>query len=253
VRLVTATLRIYLDAGREAGKAFARSAWALVALLICFPALFAVSLLVAPLGFLGGFIYAFAQAACAGTYLASLKDALTLRRSMGPQVLRANLGRYTWEIIGALFPIYLVNLLLGMVDAPTVVHIVVDVAIALFLNPVPEMIGRSRAGGVELLRDAATFMMTRGPEWLVPQVVLVGLAVLVVPAQVIPLLQLFGPSFGFVTAGGLALSVASGTIGWVIGFVLLAAIHFVMLFRGALYERLSGGGRRAREWAERFR
>ena len=94
---------------------------------------------------------AFLRAAAAGTYLACLRDALSLRRSMGPEVLRANLGAHTFEIINVLFPIYVVELLLALIRAPALVTLPVSIAIALFLNPVPEMIGRVRAGGVELL------------------------------------------------------------------------------------------------------
>lgn len=253
MRLLTATLRIYVDASRDAGKAFARSAWAMIALLACFPILTGARILVAPLGFFGGFLLAFLQAAAAGTYLACLRDALQMRRSMGPGTLRANLGADTFEIIGVLFPIFVVDLLLMLAGAPWLVTLPVGIAIALFLNPVPEMIGRVRSGGVELLKDAARFMMANGPEWLVPQVIALGALWLAFPEHALTVLQLFGPRFGFTDAGVLAVRGGGDAVGWAIGFGLVALVHLMMLFRGALYQRLGSGGRRQREWEQRFR
>ncbi|MFN7143640.1 MAG: hypothetical protein ACK4YP_07695 [Myxococcota bacterium] len=254
MRLLTATLRIYVDAARDAGKAFARGVWALIALLACFGILVAARILVAPLGFFGGFLLAMIQAACAGTYLACLRDALSSRRKMGPDVLRASFAANMWDIIGVLFPIFLLELLLGLLGAPWFVTLPVGIAIFLFLNPVPEMIGRVRTGGTDLLQDAGRFMMANGPEWLAPQVLALAALWLAYPSRALQILDLFGPRFGFTDAGSLAVqSGATGPIGWVIGFVLVALVHLVMLFRGALYERLSGSGRRAREWEQRFR
>ncbi len=253
MRILTATLRIYVDAARDAGKAFAGSAWALIALLACFPLLAGARILVAPLGFFGGFLLTFLEAAAAGTYLACLSDALQSRRGIGPDTLRANLGAHTFDIIGVLFPIFVLQLLLLLVQAPVIVTLPVSIAIALFLNPVPEMIGRSRNAGTELLREAGQFMLRNGWEWIVPQLVALGVLYVAFPAKAIAVLGLFGPRFGFTDAGSLAVSAGSGAVGWAIGFGLVAFVHLAMLFRGALYQRLSGGGRRAREWAERFR
>ncbi|MDP2309155.1 MAG: hypothetical protein Q8P18_24240 [Pseudomonadota bacterium] len=252
--LLTATVRIYVDAAREAGKAFSRSAWAFLTLLLCFPLLAVVGLLVAPLGIIGGLILSILNAACAGTYLAMLRDVLSVRRSLGPAAVRSNLGASTWDIINVLFPIWIVDLLLSLLGVPAVVPLVFGIAVVLFLNPVPEMIGRSRNGGLELLREAAQFMMNHGPEWLIPQVGALALLWLAFPTQALPILSLFGPRFGFTTTGSLAMSAGSGAVGWAIGFGLVALVHLLMLFRGALYLRLSGaGGRRAREWSERLR
>lgn len=254
MRLLLATLRIYGDAGRDAGRAFARGAWAMIALLACFPVLALAGALVAPLGFFGGFLLAFLRAAAAGTYLACLRDALSSRKSLGPAVLRDNLGAHTFEIINVLFPIYVVELLLSLARAPMLVTLPVSIAIALFLNPVPEMIGRVRAGGMELLQDAGRFMLNNGPEWLAPQVLALGLLWAAFQSEALAVLGLFGPRFGFTEAGALALHGASGgAAGWAAGLVLLALVHAMMLFRGALYQRLGSGGRRQREWESRFR
>lgn len=223
-------------------------------------------MLVGPLGFIGGMIYGFLHAACAGTYLATLKDALQSRRSVQADTVRRNIGAFTWDVIGALFPIWVGQLLLELSGIPTVVGMIYTLLVFLLLNPVPELIGRSRTTGVELLREAWSFMMSNGPEWIVPHLVLLGIAWLVFPGQALTLLRLFGPELGFVQAGMLAMG-GQALLGsftavvnpwvatpasWAIGFFLVALVHLVMLFRGALFSRLSGG-RRGREWADHFR
>lgn len=259
MRLLTATVRIYLGAAREAGKAFPRSALAFLVLLLSFPLLTAAGTLVAPLGFLGGVLLAVLNAACAGTYLAMLRDTLSVRRNLGVSALgfstlRSNLGASTWDIINVLFPLFVVDLVLGLIGAPAVVPLIFGVAVFLFLNPIPEMIGRARTGGLDLYREAVQFMMNHGPEWLAPQFIALVVLWVAFPGQSLQILFLFGPRFGFTTTGALAMSGGSGAVGWAVGFGLVALVHLLMLFRGALYTSLSGaGGRRAREWAERLR
>jgi hypothetical protein len=252
VRLLTATLRIYVDAARDARKAFPRSAWAFFTLLTCFPLLTAVSMLVSPLGILGGIVVSLLNAACAGTYLALLKDAVGLRKPLSFDGARANMGAHTWDILGVLFPLYLVDLVFTVFGAPWVVTLVFGIAVAIFLNPIPEMIGRTRSASMELLAEAWNFMMRSGPEWLAPQVVALAALWLVYPQKALSILALFGPRFGFTTTGSLAMGAGGGAAGWAFGFALVALVHLTMLFRGALYERISSaGGRRAREWQER--
>lgn len=252
VHLLTATLKIYRYAGSEAARAFTRSAWALLLLLMCYPLLRFVGVAVSPLGIAGGFIYSLVEAACAGTYLATLQDALSARRSMDLAAIRANLGRYTWEVIGVLFPLWILSMVLGLGGVPGIVGLAVNLAVFLFLNPAPELIGRTRAGGLELLAEAWRFMMHSGPEWIAPHLLILGVGWLIVPADAISLMQLFGPHFGFVDAGALAFAaLGGGPPAWAVGAVVVAAIHGIMLLRGALYVRLGSGGRRARAWRER--
>jgi hypothetical protein len=232
-----------------------------------FPILAVAGILIAPLGFAGGMIYGFLHAACAGTYLATLQDALSTRRSISFDVIRRNVGAFTWDVIGALFPIWVAELLLNLAGLPSVVGMIFALLVFLLLNPVPELIGRSRTTGIELLREAWNFMWTSGPEWIIPHVLLLGVAWAIFPSQALVLLKLFGPELGFVSAGILAMggqallgsftavtNPLSGTaLSWAVGFLLVALVHLVMLFRGALFTRLASGSRRGREWEQRFR
>jgi hypothetical protein len=251
VKLVTATFRLYTEAGRQSALAFTRSAGAVAVLLLAFPVLLIAGFLLSPLGLAGGILVALLADACAGTYLACLQDALGGRRSVGLAAVRANLGRYTWDIVSVQFPLGILHLLLAQLPLPWLVPFAIDLAIFVFFNPIPEMMGRSRNSGIPVYGEALGFMSRAGVEWLIPQAVACGALVLVAGAST-PML--FGPGFGFIAAGGEAVArVGAGPAGWALGLGTLAGIHLLMLFRGALYVRLSEGGRRARAWAENFR
>ena len=252
MKLVRSTLLIYQDAGVVAARAFVRSAWAFGLLLVFFPLLWFLSALVAPLGMLGGMLVALVNAACAGTYLATLQDALTVRRPVDFAMVRGNLSRHTNDVLSILFPLWILQLVVGLLQLP-LVPLLVTIAVTLFFNPAPEMIGRSRTRGLEMLGDAAKFMGANWPEWIVPQVVAIGLAAVVFPGSALGIVSLFGPFFGFTNAGSLVLTGGTGLVGWLIGLAAVAFVHLVMLFRGALYERLSTSGRRARAWQANFR
>lgn len=251
MKLVRATLQIYQDAALAAGRAFLRSAWAFGLLLLFFPILWFAAVLLAPLGMIGGILVAVLNAACAGTYLATLQDALALRRALGFASLRANFSRYAGDVLSVLFPIWIVGLLLGLLELP-LVPLLFSIVVAVGFNPAPEMIGRVRSRGLELLGDALTFMGGNWPEWLLPQLVVLGVGAWVLPRSLVQLAGLFGPQFGFVQAGSLVLGGGS-LLGWLGGLVTVAFVHAFMLFRGALYERLASGGRRGRAWQAQFR
>lgn len=252
MHLVTATLRIYRLAAADAARAFARSALAFVLLLLAFPVLVAAAGLAGGMGIAGGFFYSLLQAAVVGTYLTTLQDALSRHRAMDLAIVRSNLGRHSWDVIGVLFPLWLLDLLLGVIGTPSLVLLGVSLVIAVLLNPVPEMIGRARSRGVDLLQDALTFMQGNGVEWLVPQVLVLAVPVVLYPALGLTVVSLFGPRFGFIHAGGLALSGGLTPLGVGGGLLILASVHLFMLFRGALFTRLGEGGRRARAWRARL-
>lgn len=252
MKLVVATLRIYGESAVVAGRAFGRSAIAFLLLLAFFPVLWGASLVLSPFGIVGGILVSLLSAACAGTYLATLLDALTVRRSVSLEMVKRNLSQYTGDVLSVLFPLWILSMLLGFLQVP-LLPLAITVVVSVLFNPAPEMIGRSRSRGLDLLGDAAKFMGANWPEWLLPQLVVLLPAALLLPGAALGLAGLFGPSFGFVQAGSLVLSGGYGPLGWAYGLAVVAFVHLFMLFRGALYERLASGGRRARAWQENFR
>jgi len=258
--MIQATLHIYGLAARDAGAAFGRSALALAWLVVTG---IGVTLIGALIGgnFVGGIIVYILQTIAAGTYLASLQDALGARRSLSTGTLRANLGAYASDIMSALFPIWILRLGTNAAGGMSmVIPIAASVLVFLFLNPLPEMIGRVRASGMELIAEAWAFMGRAGPEWLAPQLLLLGGVAALLPwsmpwpAMVREAAGVFSPEMGFMGAAalslrtlGLSLESAARAVG------LVALVHLGMLFRGALWVRLESGSRRSREWQDRLR
>lgn len=250
--LVRSTALIYRDALLDAGRATVRSAWGLVLLVVLAPLLLAAGKLLSPLGILGGMACGLLSAACAGTYLASTQDTLAnaaVARSLSPATVRANLGRYTSEVLSVAFPIWIGALILGFVPGP--LGALYQVVVAVAFNAAPEFIGRTRATGTELLQESARWLKESGPEWFLPQALLLLPLALWRPGSVINILSMFGPQFGFVNAG-YALLGSDGPISWGGALGLVLYVHALMLFRGALFTRLGRGGRRQRLWKARL-
>jgi hypothetical protein len=249
--LLRATFALFRDAAIDAARAAGRSAFALVLLLLLFPVLAFVGMATSPLGMVGGFVVGLMNAACAGTYLATLQDALDARRTISISSIQANLGRYTSEVLGVAFPIWVVSAIASFA-LPGPMVLLLQLAIGVALNVAPEMIGRTRSSGVQLLQDAFIWLKESGVEWFAAQAAVLVPLLLWRPSAFGGVVGMFGPNFGFVNAGSLALSGGSGPLAWAGGLAMVAFVHAIMLFRGALFQRLGQGGRRARVWRARM-
>lgn len=254
---LSGTLRLYGEAAGDAASSMARSAWAIVALLVIGPALAALAIPLAPLGIVGGFILGILQAVAIGWYLALLDIAVQQRRRIKPSDLQGQLGSYWSEVISVLFVFFLGKLVLAA-TVPQSLPLLIPIA-ALVFNPAPEMIYQERSQSVGLLGDAARFMQHNWPEWLGPHLIaagvlsgwawFVGSSAWSVQGG-LQLVQMFGPFFGFTDAFALLLKRLDG-VGIVAGLLLLAFVHYFALFRGHLYRRLRSSSRRSRAWASR--
>jgi uncharacterized membrane-anchored protein YitT (DUF2179 family) len=116
------------------------------------------------------------------------------------------------------------------------IYFMIQIALYVFLNPIPELIYQSRASGLELLSASYNFIIENWIEWFIPNIVLtvlgyfllnlLGSLVFGMPALVQSFLRLFGL--------GLCLT-------------------YVMVFRGFLFAELQGTTRRSREYRYRTR
>ena len=252
---VNATLLAWKDAAWNTLKHLGKSWPAALGLLIGSSILAIVSLIVAPLGMLGGFITSLVNAAAAGSYLYLLETSVIHRRPVRLDDLRASAGRYLWDVISVLFIFWIGSLLLiPFFSAIPALSLAVHLVVFVLFNPAPELVYQGSSRSLALLKDAVRFVFDNWPEWFIPQV-LVGMAlVFIYPGGAIALLQATGPFFGFTSVGmplvmglpgGFSVFVAIQTV------ISLCAVHCVMLFRGFLFRDLGRGGRRARAWRAR--
>jgi hypothetical protein len=249
-------LRLY---GREASRALrhAARAWPVAFSLVLYGALMQlVTAVVAPLGMLGGFLIGFAAAACLSSYLHLLSQAVAGRPFTFAD-LKESFGARFWDVVSVLFAFWVINFVLAaltrsMGDRGAILRTLAGLAMAVFFNPVPELLYRGSSRSFALLGEAARFISKHGIEWLLPNLVIA--AALLAPTGV-----LRGSQMGervlllqsMFTVDGVARLVASVPI-WFMPFVLIV-IHWAMVFRGLLFAQLVSGGARRRDLGDMWR
>jgi hypothetical protein len=202
----------------------------------------------APFGMLGGMVIGLFGAACFGGYLSLL--ALAVAGSKIRLVDMKNGMRAVWDVTSVFFVIWMINLVLSFVvraagpKGPAVMG-VATLAMAIFFNLIPELICHSRNRSVALLQESAEFVVANPFAWFAPN--LVFAAVLLWATGVLSFTSL-GENLtmlaNIATRFGV-LSLIGGSPLWMAP-LLIAFVHYVMVFRGLLYLELSSGSSRMR-------
>jgi hypothetical protein len=252
--MLRSTLELYTGAARETIRGLARSAPAMLALVIAGVGLVLTKIVTDPLRFIGPFIQSLLEAGAIGWYLSLLGASTQTGRPLRFSELRDRLGHHLSEVISVLFWYWLFAISVFAL-APAAGIGLLLIASATF-NPVPEIIIDRGERGMALFASSARFMQQNWPEWIAPHLVVGGMlaawtqgfgATLMNPWGYTKLATLFGPLFGFIEAGTLAGPPLSA---WdVLGAALLIVLaHVVLLFRLSLYRKLDAGSRRTRAW-----
>ncbi|HTA21241.1 MAG TPA: hypothetical protein VK989_18240, partial [Polyangia bacterium] len=155
-------LKLYGEIAVLAARRAARSWLAAVSIPVYVLAIVMVAQLVAPLGMIGGIIINFVVAACLGAYLSLLASAVA-----GTQIRLADLKnglRALWDVISVGFALWIISLLVGVLvkgagEKGAAVAGVFSLAVAIFLNVVPELIYSSRNRSFALLKESASWIM----------------------------------------------------------------------------------------------
>lgn len=246
-------LRTYADIAVVAAKRAARSWLAALSIPIYALLFLLLASLVAPLGIVGGILVGIFGAACFGGYLTLLKLAVD-DSPIHLRDLKDGL-RAVWDVMTVFFVLWILSLIVGMVVAaagsrgPAVMG-VVNLAMAIFFNLIPELICHSRNRGVALLQESASFVFENPVAWFVPNLIFAfvilwatdTLSFTSAGENLVRLSQLGSQ------AGVLALIAGSG---WKAP-LLIAFVHYVMVFRGLLYLELSSGNARMRAFRRRM-
>jgi len=243
-------LSLYRQVTVEAARR-AIAAWP-VALSLVVYAIVLVAALIAfvPLGTVGGFLMGLVVAACWSSYLELISQAVagSKIRIRLDDFKRTFLARF-WNVISVMFAFWIIALLTGpLIRGPNEVAMsaIIGFAMAFFFNAVPELLYQGSSRSFSLLMDSARFMFRFPVVWLLPNVVFAALALVASgrfdvkhPAEV---LILFGSTFS--SPAGIA-SLFIGLPRWALP-IALAALHYVMIFRGILFRELVSGGGNAR-------
>jgi hypothetical protein len=199
-----------------------------------------------------GIIIGLFGAACFGGYLSLLKQAVA-GSSIRVSDLKDGL-RWVWDVTGVLFIIWIIELIVDRIAAGnpsgTAIKGVVTLAIAIFFNLIPELLCHSRNRGMALLQESGEFIFANPVAWFAPN--LVFAAVILWATGLLSFTSL-GSNLTMLGAlgspSGVLLLIAGA--GWAAP-LLIAFVHYVMVFRGLLYLELSSGSSRMRAFRRRM-
>jgi len=236
---VKATLWIYRIALQRSIELLAAN-WSIIFAPLAYSLILsAVALLVAPLGFIGGFIMTAASAACASSGLFIIENVVRMGKFDRNDFFKG-FSVYLWEIIGIAFILWIPMTLLRQVAYSTengaVIVLIAELLLYVILNPVPELIYQTRTSGLALLSASYEFIVENWIEWFAPNVLITAfgyflLGWLDIPAAYVPSFLRF---FFLFSIFGILLT-------------------FLMIFRGLLFSELAGSTRRSRAYRYRSR
>jgi hypothetical protein len=165
--------------------------------------------------------------------------------------------RAIWDVGSVFFVIWIVNLfILGPIErgaGPNKVAVegLVQLAIAIFMNAVPEVLYNGRGRSLAAIKQSASFVMEHPVGWFAPNVVLAlvffwatGALTFSSTADLVVRLA------GLASAQGV-LAMILRTATWKIPFLIIF-VHYAMVFRGLLYRELGAGSSRMRDFRRRM-
>lgn len=137
-------------------------------------------------------------------------------------------------VFNFLVPI-IVTSLRGYLDYSTFINIIV-ILVLIAINPLPEVIYQKNYTGLDGIKYTFEYMKDNWVEWLIPNVVLLGILYLITGSTIT---SLFSTGIGF----NFNMFSIKGIVLYFIGQVIFS---FTMIYRGLLFEMLSTSNRRKR-------
>jgi hypothetical protein len=247
-------LRRAADLLSLAARRAAKSWLAALSLPIYGIAFLALGLALAPLGKVGSFILGFVGAAFCGGYLSLLASGVAgepLRWVDLKNGLRA-----IWDVVSVLFILWIASMVLepilaGMGSRGPALRGVIALAEAVFLNAVPEVLYIARERSLAAIKASASFVMENPVAWFVPNLLLAaiffgatGQLTFTSPGELLVRLSDLASVMG-------VFGIVAGPPYWKIP-LLIVFVHFAMVFRGLLFQELTTGSGRMREFQRRM-
>lgn len=246
-------LRLYGETGALAARRAAR-AWPVAFSLVMYAVIVMVAAkLASPLGRVGGFVLGFVLAGCFSSYLHLMSHAVAGSKLTLVDLRQSFRARF-WDVVSVLFAFWVIGIIVQYVIAPAagpkadIVVALFGLAMAVFFNPVPELLYQGTSRSFQLLVESGSFVSKHGLEWFLPNVVCA--AVLMAPLGL-----LHGPPGQVVLVVADLLSPNNNGMGVYTLFSraptylqlpMLLFVHWLMVWRGLLFGELTRGNRRQR-------
>lgn len=202
---------------------------------------FILGILVAGMmGFFGGIIMILVQSAIISDYL-SLINRIIHGHNVTTNDIRSGFKTYLSPVWSLLFLVYFINfalsLFLGPLNAATggLLFLVINLAVYVMFSAMPEVIYQKHLDRGDMVIYGVNFIKENAIQWLVPNLLLIG----VVYGVYTGLFNIMSSIFGFGMTG-IALNSVLAII------VTQGLVAFMMLYRGFLFDILSGSTMRKR-------
>ena len=226
------TLWLYGEALKRSWAAVRRN-WLVSFAPLAYGIIFSVAvMLVGRLGIVGGLLLGLASQACVSSGLYLIGQILR----MGKADLQDFVHGFTvhiWDLITIAFilwiPMRLLAMVLGSVPNGGLIYLLIQLALYVILNPVPEFIYQTRTSGLELIGASYNFIVENWIEWFIPTI-----------------LFTVGGFFLMSIVGVIVLPLPGILAQLAAAFIFGLALTYAMLFRGFLFAELHGSTRRSR-------
>lgn len=232
MKLIEVTLWLYAAAARQACQGVAKNWIVSFAPLAYGMVLSAAGFLVAPFGILGGILLALASQACVSSGLYLIENIVRIGRTNVDDFVKG-FRVYLWELLLIAFilwiPMRIASMALAGAPNGGLVFALIQLALYILLNAVPEFIYQTRISGLELISASYNFIVENWLEWFLPNIVMTVAGYFV--------LQMLG-LFAYRLPGFLQL--------FVLAFGFGLCLTYFMVFRGFLFSELHGTTRRSR-------
>jgi hypothetical protein len=227
MRLIAVYAHIYGRALTRAVTSVKRSPWTLLLPVVVWTGMLLAQTFVSGLGFLSGIASALALSALFSSYLYFVGELVSEAR-VSVAELGKSFGSYFWAVINVGFVVWVVEWLMSLALARSrqaaAIMIIVRFAEFVLLNAAPEVIYLRRTyGGMATVQRTITFVQANWIEWFIPNLA-------------------FGAAFWW----GVPFLAQIGIPTPVIGVVIGALFHLIMVFRGFLFEALDSTSHRQR-------
>jgi hypothetical protein len=231
---VQATLWIYAKALRRSWESLLKN-WVVSFAPFAYAALLSIlAFIVASLGIIGGLVLGLASQACISSGLHLIKNIVESGRADLKDFING-FTVYLWELLGIAFILWIPMRVFAMAlaSAPNggLIFALIQIAVYILLNPVPELIYQTRSSGLGLVSESYNFIVENWLEWLLPNIVLTIAGYLILNILNAITTGLQGVMQIFMVAVGMGLCVS-----------------YIMIFRGFLFAELHGSTRRSRAY-----
>ena len=232
MKLIRATLWIYATALRRSWECAAKN-WVVSFAPLAYGLIFSLAgSLLAPLGMLGGLVLGLVSQACVSSGLYLIKNMVETGKATFNDFLNG-FTVYLWELLTIAFvlwiPLRIAAAALSSLPNGALIYFMIQIALYVLLNPVPEFIYQTRVSGIELIGASYNFIVENWIEWLAPNFILTVAGYALWKLLVVFVIGLPG----FVQL-------------LIVAFAFGLCLTYFMAFRGFLFAELYGTTRRSR-------